>query len=215
MVTHYIHRGLATKKHKENTLAAFKYSFKKGYGIETDIHCTKDNKIICFHDFNLKNKFKVNKRIKDINYKEIKKISIKFNSKVPLLEELLKLKHNKLPLMIEIKPILLKKNLIALLDKIKGIKNCCLTSFHEKNLINLSKIKKKLFLGIIFSKSTPVKKLMLKSKKKHIKLLVVEKKLLKYPGLNKVDIPIFYYTLKGKDVFNKYKNDKNLIFENL
>ena len=137
MVTHYIHRGLAKKKLKENTLAAFKYSFKKGYGIETDIHCTKDNKIICFHDFNLKNKFKVNRRIKDTNYNEIKEISLKFNSKVPLLEDLLKLKRSKLPLMIEIKPILLKKNLIALLDKIKGIKNCCLTSFHEKNLINL------------------------------------------------------------------------------
>jgi len=52
------------KKLKENTLAAFKYSFKKGYGIETDIHCTKDNKIICFHDFNLKNKFKVNRKSK-------------------------------------------------------------------------------------------------------------------------------------------------------
>jgi len=73
MVTHYIHRGLAKKKLKENTLAAFKYSFKKGYGIETDIHCTKDNKIICFHDFNLKNKFKVNRRIKETNYNEIKK----------------------------------------------------------------------------------------------------------------------------------------------
>jgi len=68
--------------------------------------------------------------------------------------------------MIEIKPIFLKKNLIALLDKIKDIKNCCLTSFHEKNLINLTKLKKKLSLGIIFSKSTPVKKLMIQSKKK-------------------------------------------------
>ena len=215
MVTHYIHRGLAKKKLKENTIAAFKYSFNKGYGIETDIHCTKDNKIICFHDFNLKNKFKVNRRIKDTNYNEIKKISLKFNSKVPLLEDLLKLKRNKLPLMIEIKPIFSKKNLIALLDKIKGIKNCCLTSFHEKNLINLTKLKKKLSLGIIFSKSTPVKKLMIQSKKKYIKLLVVEKKFLKYPELNKVDIPIFYYTSKNKNIFNKYKNSKNLIFENL
>ena len=215
MVTHYIHRGLAKKKLKENTLAAFKYSFKKGYGIETDIHCTKDNKIICFHDFNLKNKFKVNRRIKDTNYNEIKEISLKFNSKVPLLEDLLKLKRSKLPLMIEIKPIVSKKNLISLLNKIKGLKNCTLTSFHEKNLINLSKLKKKLSLGIIFSKSTPVKKLMLKSKKKHIKLLVVEKKFLKYSELNKVDIPIFYYTSKSKEIFNKYKKSKNLIFENL
>ena len=215
MPIHLIHRGLAKKKFKENTISAFKYCFKKNYGIETDIHYTKDDKIVCFHDFNLKNKFKVNKRIKDTNYNEIKKISLKFNSKVPLLEDLLELRRRKFPLMIEIKPIFLKKNLIALLDKIKGIKNCCLTSFHEKNLINLTKLKKKLSLGIIFSKSTPVKKLMLKSKKKHIKLLVVEKKFLKYPELNKVDIPIFYYTSKSKDIFNKYKNDKNLIFENL
>jgi len=215
MPTHLIHRGLAKKKFKENTISSFKYCFKKNYGIETDIHCTKDDKIVCFHDFNLKNKFKVNKRIKDTNYKEIKKISLKFNSKVPLLEELLKLKHRKLHLMIEIKPIFLKKNLIALLDKIKGIKNCCLTSFHKKNLINLSKLEKKLSLGIIFSKSTPVKKLMLQSKKKYIKLLVVEKKFLKYPELSKVDVPIFYYTLKNKNIFNKYKNVKNLIFENL
>ena len=123
--------------------------------------------------------------------------------------------HFSIKFKIEIKPIFLKKNLITLFDKIKSIKNCCLTSFHEKNLINLSKLKKKLSLGIILSKSIPVKKLMLKSKKKHIKLLVVEKKFLKNPKLNKVDIPIFYYTLKGKDVFNKYKNVKNLIFENL
>ena len=29
MVTHYIHRGLAKKNLKENTIKAFKYSFKK------------------------------------------------------------------------------------------------------------------------------------------------------------------------------------------
>ena len=53
-----IHRGLAKKNFSENTITAFRYCFKKNYGIETDIHCTKDNKIVCFHDFNLKNKFK-------------------------------------------------------------------------------------------------------------------------------------------------------------
>ena len=152
MVIHYIHRGLAKKNLKENTLSAFKYSFKKGYGIETDIHCTKDNKIICFHDFNLKNMFKVYKRIKDTDYKEIKKICLKFNYKVPLLEDLLQMKRNKLPLMIEIKPIFSKKNLLFLLDKIKGSKNFSFTSFHEKNLINLSKIKKKIIFRHDLSK---------------------------------------------------------------
>ena len=215
MTTHYIHRGLAKKKFKENTIAAFKYSFKKGYGIETDIHYTKDNRIVCFHDFNLKKRFKINKKIKNINYKEIKKISLKFNSKVPLLEDLLKLKRGKLSLMIEIKPIFSKRILLSLISKIKGVKNYCLTSFHEKNLINLSKLRKKLSLGIILPKSTTIKKLKLKSKKKYIKLLVIEKKFLKYPELEKFDIPIFYYTSKNKNTFKKYKNLKNLIFESL
>ena len=54
MAHNLIHRGLAKKKFKENTLQAFKYCFKKNFGIETDLHVTKDSKIICFHDFNLK-----------------------------------------------------------------------------------------------------------------------------------------------------------------
>ena len=170
MPTHLIHRGLAKKKFKENTISAFKYCFKKNYGIETDIHCTKDNKIICFHDFNLKNKFKINKKIKDSNYQEIKNISLKFNSEVPLLDDLLKLTRSKFRLMIELKPIFSKKNLISLINKIKNYKNFNLTSFHEQNLINLYKLKKNLTLGIIFSSSTQIKQFKNKSKKKYIKL---------------------------------------------
>ena len=48
-----IHRGIVSKNYKENLLKSFKQSFKKGYGIETDIHVTKDDKFICFHDFTL------------------------------------------------------------------------------------------------------------------------------------------------------------------
>jgi glycerophosphoryl diester phosphodiesterase len=80
-----IHRGLAKKKFKENTLSAFKYSFKKKYGIETDLQVTKDNQLICFHDFNLKRKFKLNVNVKDINYPKLKKISNKNKAPIPLL----------------------------------------------------------------------------------------------------------------------------------
>ena len=38
-----IHRGIVGKQYKENLLKSFKQSFKKGYGVETDIHATKDN----------------------------------------------------------------------------------------------------------------------------------------------------------------------------
>jgi len=81
MVTHYIHRGLAKKNFKENTLTSFRYCFKKKYGVETDLHCTKDNKIVCFHDFNLNRRFKINKKIFFKNPLDIikkKKIDILF-----------------------------------------------------------------------------------------------------------------------------------------
>ena len=54
---HLIHRGIINKNFKENLLESFKQSFKKCYGVETDIHATKDNEFICFHDFTLKRIF--------------------------------------------------------------------------------------------------------------------------------------------------------------
>ena len=85
MTEHYIHRGLAKKNFKENTVKAFKYSFRKNYGIETDLHATKDKQIVCFHDFTLKMKFRLNKKIKEINYFDLKKISKKKKDEIPLL----------------------------------------------------------------------------------------------------------------------------------
>ena len=119
MVTHYIHRGLAKKNFKENTLSAFKYSFKKKYGIETDLQVTKDNQLICFHDFNLRRKFNLNRNVKDINYPALKKISNKSKTPVPLLKDLLRISRNKYPLLLEIKPLLTKHSLLNLIKLIK------------------------------------------------------------------------------------------------
>ena len=138
-----IHRGLAKRNFKENTISAFRYCFKKKYGIETDIHYTKDNKIVCFHDFNLKSKFKVNKSLKKLNYQDLLKISKSKKTPIPLLNELVKLSKNKRFLMLEIKPLFEKENLKVLLKEIEKLKNYSLTSFKEKNIINLYKMKKK------------------------------------------------------------------------
>ena len=68
---HLIHRGIVNKNYKENLLNSFKTSFKKGYGIETDIHATKDGEFVCFHDFTLKRIHKINKSIKNLSYTKI------------------------------------------------------------------------------------------------------------------------------------------------
>jgi glycerophosphoryl diester phosphodiesterase len=209
-----IHRGLAKENFKENTISSFKYCFRKNYGIETDIHFTKDNKIICFHDFNLKNKFKINKAIKKTNYQELLKISKNKKKPIPLLKDLIKLSKNKKFLMLEIKPLFSKKNLKVLLDEIKYLKNYSLTSFKEQNIVNLYKEKKNLNLGLLIPSTFTFKKVLQKSKKKYVKFLVLEKKFLKEKKLYKISKKSYFYTIKDKKIFNKFKN-KNLIFENL
>ena len=209
-----IHRGLAKKNFNENTISAFKYCFKKKYGIETDIHCTKDSKIVCFHDFNLKGKFKINKPLKNIKYHDLLKISKAKKKPIPLLNDLIKLSKNKRFLMLEIKPLFTKKNHKTLLKEIKNLKNYSLTSFKEKNIINLYKMKKSLNLGLLIPSTFTFNRIIEKSKKKHVKFLVLEKKFLREKNLYKIKKKIYFYTIKDKKLFNQF-NNKNLIFENL
>tara|TARA_B100000686_G_scaffold329092_1_gene389869 strand:+ start:176 stop:430 length:255 start_codon:yes stop_codon:yes gene_type:complete len=79
-----IHRGIVNKHYKENLLKSFKHSFKKGYGIETDIHATKDCEFICFHDFTLNRVFKKKVSVKNMKYSQIKKISTQNKKPIPL-----------------------------------------------------------------------------------------------------------------------------------
>ena len=215
MLTHYIHRGLAKKNFKENTLPAFKYSFKKKYGIETDLQVTKDNQLICFHDFNLRRRFNLNRNINDINYSILKKISKKRKATVPLLKDLLKISKNKYPLLLEIKPLLTKISLLNLIKLIKKTKKYGIISFKEKNLINLYKINKKLSLGLLLLSTASFKNIKIKSKKKYVKFLVLEKKFLSNKNLHLIRKKIYYYTIKNKNLFKKYRYTKNLIFEKI
>ena len=215
MTTHYIHRGLAKKQFKENTIQSFKYCFKRKFGIETDLQVTKDNKLVCFHDFNLKRKFKLDVNVKDINYPKLKKISNKNKAPIPLLKDLLKISNNKHRLLLEIKPLLNNQNLMSLVNLTKKKKKIRLFSFKEKNLINLYKLNKGLSLGLLFLSNSNLRVIKLKSKKPHVKFLGLEKSFLFNKKLTKIRKSIFYYTVKKKYLFKKYKNSKNLIFENL
>ena len=116
--------------------------------------------------------------------------------------------------MIEIKPLLTEENLKILIKEIKNLKKYSLTSFKEKNIINLYKIKKNLNLGLIIPSTFTFDKIIEKSKKKYVKLLVLEKKFLKERKLYKIKKKAYFYTIKDKKIFNQFGN-KNLIFENL
>ena len=210
-----IHRGIVNKKYKENLLKSFKQSFKKGYGIETDIHATKDNEFVCFHDFTLNRIFKRKKSIKELNYSKIKKISIQNNKPIPLLKDLLKTSKNKYPIFIEIKPYLSKKLLIKLVKETARYSNCVFISFKHKNIFNLLKIKRNLKVGLSFSASESIKKIIKKTNNKKIYCLILDKFFLKSKIIQNLKIEKYYYTIKNKSEFKKYKKNNNLIFENL
>ena len=211
---HLIHRGIVNKKYKENLLNSFKQSFKKGFGIETDIHATKDNKFVCYHDFTLTRIFKKKQSVKNLNYQKLKEISLKQNKPIPLLQDLLKISKNKFYLFIEIKPKFSTKLLKKLINETSKYSKCVFISFKHQNIFNLLKLNKKTKVGLSFSPPTTVISIVKKSIIKNIDCLILDKSYIKNKKIQKLKIKKYFYTIKNNSEFKKYKNN-NLIFENL
>ena len=209
-----IHRGIANKKLKENCFKSFKESFNKKYGIETDIHFTKDNKIICFHDFTLNRLFKINKSIKNLTYDEIKS-NTKSKISVPLLKDVLKLSKKRYLVFIEIKPILNLRNIKILLNEIKNYKNCIIISFKHTNLFKIRKINKKVKIGFSFAKNSKISDIIKTSSKKNYDCLILDKYFINNKSIKNIKKNKYFYTVKEKKEFLKYSKNNNLIFENL
>ena len=88
----------------ENSIESFKLAIDKKYIIELDVHLTKDEKVVVFHDFNLKRMCGVNKRIEDCTYDELLKYNLLDTKyKIPLFSEVLNLINGKVSLLIETK----------------------------------------------------------------------------------------------------------------
>ena len=212
---HLIHRGIVNKYFKENLLKSFKQSFKKGYGIETDVHATKDNEFICFHDFTLKRIFKKNLSVKNLNYSKINEISTKLGKPVPLLKDLLKISGNKHDLFIEIKPIFSKFLLKKLLKETSKFTKCVFISFKHENIFKLLNIKKNTKVGLSFFPPMSVKKIIEKFNRKKINCLILDKSYIKNKKIQNLKATKYFYTIRTKSEFNKFKRNNNLIFENL
>ena len=212
---HLIHRGIVNKKYKENLLNSFKQSFKKGFGIETDIHATKDNKFVCYHDFTLTRIFKKKQSLKNLNYQKLKEISLKQNKPIPLLQDLLKISKNKFYLFIEIKPKFSTKLLKKLINETSKYSKCVFISFKHQNIFNLLKLNKKTKVGLSFSPPTTVKSIVKKSIIKNIDCFILDKSYIKNKKIQKLKIRKYFYTIKNNTEFKKYNKKNNLIFENL
>lgn len=150
------HRGYHNNKKgiPENSVLAFKKAIDNNYLIELDVRLTKDKKLVVFHDGNLKRVCGVNKRVKDLTYRELLKYNL-FNTtlKVPLFSDVIKLVNGRVPILIETKYHnrygVLEKILINELSNYKGL--YAIQSFYPMSLLWLKRNTKDIPIGLLSS----------------------------------------------------------------
>lgn len=103
---YFAHRGLHDNKGDapENSMTAFRKAVEAGYGMELDVHVTKDGVPVIFHDFKLERMCGADGEIEDYTYEELQQFTLgKSEERIPKLEDLLLMVQGRVPLIVEIK----------------------------------------------------------------------------------------------------------------
>ena len=100
----YAHRGLHREGVPENSMAAFRAALDSGYGIELDVHLTKDGNLAVIHDSSLKRTAGADVLIEDLSLEDLDAYRLEgTEEKIPLFSQVLKLYAGKAPLIVELK----------------------------------------------------------------------------------------------------------------
>ena len=213
------HRGLHDKDTPENSMGAFKKALEKDIAIEFDVHLLKDNKIVVFHDDNLKRMTGIDKKINELSYDEIKDIKLaNSDEKIPLLEDVLKLVNGKVLLDIELKydheKYKLEDALIEVLKDYTG--KIVLKSFDYKTVKYLKK-KTSYKVGLLIKNLegkniNKFDRYLLKSNLflKYIKpdFIACDYRILDYKNIKsfRTRNPIFTWTIKDENILEQVKD---------
>jgi len=103
---YFAHRGLwdLSKGIPENSMPAFQAAVANGYGIELDVHLTRDRKLVVFHDNSLKRICGVKGTPETSTYDELCVLRLSgTEERIPLLSEVLSMVSGRVPLLIEMK----------------------------------------------------------------------------------------------------------------
>lgn len=141
------HRGgfFDNKEIYENTKEAFAIAIEKGYAIELDVHVTKDNQVVVYHDDNLNRLMKVDAMIEDLCLTDLPKVPFS----IPRFQDVLKQVNGKVPLLIEIKSIRhIGRNVDTVMEVLKEYSGeYAIQSFHPYVLLYLKQHYKKVIRG--------------------------------------------------------------------
>jgi glycerophosphoryl diester phosphodiesterase len=99
----------------ENTMKCFKNAINLGVGIESDVQLTKDNILICFHDFSINHDSKSHD-IANLSYKDLLKLEFSDHRKIPTILDLFSivLKNPELRLSFDVRNFQAAKKLVDL-----------------------------------------------------------------------------------------------------
>lgn len=99
------HRGLYDNIGiPENSLAAFRRSIEYGFGMEMDVHLTKDGQLVVFHDDTLDRICGVPGKVCEKTLAELKELNLLgTEERIPTFEEFLALVDGRVPILIEFK----------------------------------------------------------------------------------------------------------------
>lgn len=153
---HYAHRGLYNHGTNipENSMMAFRKSKHLGYGCELDVQCTKDGKVVVFHDDNCYRMTGYDGIVEAMNYSDLCLLKLKNTEEsIPLFKDVLDLDLKEL--VIEIKSTKLRRKVVsAVLKELKtyhGKYSIC--SFDPLILLELKRQAPMIHRGLIIEKS--------------------------------------------------------------
>ena len=157
------HRGSKVRA-PENTLSALRQAIAEGADYaEIDVQTSADGVVVLFHDADLMRAASVNRRLRDINYRELKDIDVgswfapEFSSeRIPTLQEAIDLARGRIKLNIELKftwpdPALTQK--VANIIRRNGFAaDCVVSSLNFQALTEIKQLLPKLVTGFIVFK---------------------------------------------------------------
>lgn len=140
------HRGLHNDRFSENGLKAFENAIKENMPIELDVHITSDNKLVVFHDSNMKRMTGKDGIIEKLTLDEIRtNYRLLDGEMIPTFREVLKLNNERVPMVVEMKVYksnhkrLARAVKLTLAKYIKNKDNVILISFDPRPLFYFRK----------------------------------------------------------------------------
>ena len=209
------HRGIFNNKTiPEISVAAFHKAKNLNISIELDVQLTKDQKVIVFHDINLKRMCGIDKYIEDVTYQESQQLTLlSSKEKIPTLKEVLELIQGKVLIDIELKKT---KNVEELcnkvLEEIKNYTGDVLVKSFQPNIVRYLKKHTTRPVGLLITRFPTSKtysyfmssSLLIQYCKPDF--LAINKEIIKKKRIQKYrkKIPVFVWTITNKKELEEY-----------